>query len=305
MQTLKERTESMELLIMRVLNTRMELTLQEKRRYLYLEKGYQGEVMFDELTVKLENDIYVLNDLCLEVNNQVFQIDTLIISHETIFPLEIKNCEGDHYYDSKKDGFFTFSNNEVKNPLDQLKRCKSLLRQLLQNIGNQFPIEGYVVFVNPVFTLYQAPLNKPIIFPTQLKCFMKKLNQLPSKLNGRHMRLAEQLISMHQNISPYTRLPPYTYEQFKKGLTCALCHSLSISVEGQKKCVCKLCGHEEKIESAILRNVVEIKLLFPDRKVTTSTVYEWCNGMVSNKMIRRILKKNFKAVGERHLRYYE
>ncbi|MDQ6596817.1 nuclease-related domain-containing protein [Bacillus salipaludis] len=304
MQLLKQRTESIELLVMRILNTRMELFLQDKRRYLNLEKGYQGEVIFDKLTVKLESDLYIINDLSLKVNNQVFQIDTLIISQETIFTMEVKNYEGNHYYDSKKDGFFTISNNEIKNPLDQLKSSKFLLRQLLQNIGKQFPVEGYVVFVYLEFTLYEARVNMPIIFPTQLNSFMKKLNQLSSKLNGRHLKVAEQLISVHRNISPYTRLPPYTYERVKKGLTCALCYSFSINIKGNK-CVCSQCGHEEKVEFTMLRNIGEIKLLFPDRKVTTSAVYEWCNGVFPKKMVRRVLKANFISIGERHLRYFE
>ncbi|MGG1678040.1 hypothetical protein ACIFOT_20110 [Neobacillus sp. NRS-1170] len=40
----KGRVESDELKMLRILNTRMELSEEEKRHYLNLEKGYEGEV---------------------------------------------------------------------------------------------------------------------------------------------------------------------------------------------------------------------------------------------------------------------
>ena len=46
---LKSRSESKELMAMRYLNKRMELTEDEKSRYSILEKGYEGEVRFDRL----------------------------------------------------------------------------------------------------------------------------------------------------------------------------------------------------------------------------------------------------------------
>jgi hypothetical protein len=280
----------------------MDLSTKEKNHYLNLKKGYQGEVMFDQLTEKLQSEMYVLNDLCLEANNSIFQIDTLIISQETIFLIEVKNYEGDYYYDSES--FLTLSKNEILNPLDQVKRSKSLLRKLLQNFGYHLSIDAFVVFINPDFTLYQAPLNKPIIYPTQLTRFMKTLNTTPSKLNGWHKKLANQIISMHLNEFPYTRLPSYNYDQLKKGIICPSCRSFMIPL-GERKLVCEKCGCEEDVESAVLRSVKEFRVLFPNKKITTNSIYDWCKVIESKKMIRRILLKNFNAIGERHLRYFK
>ena len=97
---LKSRSESKELKIMRSLNIRSNLSSKEKKYYFKLEKGFQGELMFDLLTEKLQSDMLVLNDLCLEVNDTVFQIDTLIIAQDMIYPFEVKNCSGDYYYDT-------------------------------------------------------------------------------------------------------------------------------------------------------------------------------------------------------------
>lgn len=73
---LRGRTESYELLALRFLNSRMKLTEQEKFRLLNLEKGYEGEVKFDQLAEGLHEERYIINDLLLEINNSYFQIDT-------------------------------------------------------------------------------------------------------------------------------------------------------------------------------------------------------------------------------------
>lgn len=298
----KLRTKPLKLEILESLDTRMNLNEDDKQNYLYLKRGYEGEIMFDLLTEKLECECYIINDLLLKVNNTLFQIDTLIIFQKMILVYEVKNFIGEYLYE--KDKLYTKAKFEVKDPLLQLRRCESLLRQLLQKLGFPTPVEGSVVFINPEFTLYQAPLDSPIILPTQLNRYMKKLNTTPSKLNGTHKRLADKLASLHIEESPYERLPSYNYQMLKKRMTCALCHSFSMSVDGNK-CVCGDCGYHEDAEAAVLRHVREFRLLFPDRKVTTNEIFEWCGVFESKKRINRILVKNFKSVGVGPWTFYE
>ena len=296
----KSRTESNELLILRFLNTRMTLSDKDKQHYFNLKKGYEGEVMFDSLTEKLQCEFLILNDLLLKINNTTFQIDTLIIS-DTIYLFEVKNFEGDYVYESDK--LYKKPKSEMMNPLHQLSRSESLLRQLLQNLGFNLPIDASVIFINPQFTLYQAPLNKPFIFPTQINRYLRKLNSQPPKLKERHKILADQLISLHIEDSPFTQLPSYDYDKLQKGITCLKCNSFSISTEGNK-CVCNECGYEELLPSAVMRSVKEFKLLFPDQKVTTKTIHEWCKVVESKKRIKSVLEKNFKIEGKHRWSHY-
>lgn len=298
----KSRTESNELRILRVLNKRMNLSEKEKQYYFALEKGYEGEKIFDSFTVKLMCDCLILNDLLLQVNNTTFQIDSMVITSETIIFYEIKNYEGDYYMES--DRFYKKPKIEYNNPLHQLERSESLLRQLLDNLGLKMTIEGLVVFINPQFTLYQAPLNKPFILPTQINRYMKKMDKLPSKLNGKHKILADKLISLHRQEAPYTQLPSYEYTMLQKGDTCIDCDSFTILVEGGR-CICQECGHEERVTSSILRNVMEFQLLFPNEKITTNIIHDWSNGIFSKKRIRNILGEYFKIVGVHQWTYYE
>lgn len=297
----KSRSESAELLILRSLNTRMNLFAKDKQHYFNLQKGYEGEVRFDSLTAKLECDCYILNDLLLKQNNTTFQIDSLLIQSETIYLFEVKNFEGDYYYES--DRLYKNPKSEITNPLNQLNRSESLLRQLFQNLSYNFPIIASVVFINPEFTLYQTPLNKPFIFPTQITRYLKNLDTIPSKLNSRHKLLADQLISLHIKDSPFTQLPSYNYDQLQKGITCLRCNSFSISTEG-KNCVCNECGYKELIPVAVMRSVMEFQLLFPNQKITTKAIHEWCQVVESKKRIKSILEKNFKIIENNRWSYF-
>jgi len=141
---------------------------------------------------KLSGNYLILNDLLLEINNTIFQLDSLLIAQQIIYLFEVKNYEGDYYI--KDDQWYSsFSGKEIKDPLLQLKRSESLLRKLLESIQSNFLIKSYFVFLNPEFTLLQASKELPIIYPNQINRFVKKLNpQFLSKLNQRGTKLAEQ-----------------------------------------------------------------------------------------------------------------
>ncbi|MEH7176461.1 nuclease-related domain-containing protein [Neobacillus vireti] len=292
-----------ELVILRILNGKMEFTEREKLHLSNQEKGYEGEMKFDKLTAGLENENLILNDLLLEVGESLFQIDTLIIFSGVIHLIDVKYFEGEYYYD-EKELFKTKTGSEKKDPLLQLKRCHSLFRQLIQKYGFNFHTEAHLVFNNPEFTLFHPTQNPQIILPTQLNSFIKKLQKIPSRLNERHSKLADMLVSLHITENPYSRLPKYDFDMLKKAMFCGNCHLSSLSIN-RKKITCNQCGHVEDVDSVILRSVDELKLLFPGIKITTKLVHDWCGGSVSMKTIRRILKKNLKATGNTKESYYE
>lgn len=321
----KPRKEPTELSILKLLDARMNLSSEQKRYYFNLKKGYEGELQFDSLVEKtLPCECLILNDLLLKVNHTTFQIDSLMITADTIYLLEIKNYEEDYYYEAarlyKKPKtnmnhplLFKSSNviekhkktnTEMNNPLNQLNRSESLLRQLLQSFGFDLPIVASVIFINSEFTLYQSPLDIPFIFPTQVKRYLKQINAIPSQLTRKHTILAEKIISRHMEESPFIQLPSYDYDQLRKGIACSACNSLSVSVEGYK-CVCLDCRNEESVADAVVRSTKEFKLLFPNEKITTSVIHDWCKVVSCKRRIQRILTKSFKYVNLNRWSYYE
>lgn len=298
----KARSESFVLKVLRILNKRMKLTEDDQRYYQNQDKGFQGEVQFDVLTEKLKRSSYILNDLQLEHNKSSFQLDSSLIFQDTYSLFDVKNFEGEFVYDAEY--FKTHSGRDIQNPLDQLKRSKLLLSNLLQSVGSKLTVEAYVIFINPQFTLFQTPPDLPFVLPTQLDRFMKKLDQKPSRLNQSHKNLADQLISLHQLVPPILQLPAYNYEEMKKGMTCSKCESFAVTIVG-KKLICNNCGCLELVTVAVMRNVEEFKLLFPEQKITTNVIHEWCGIVDSRKRISRILGKNLKITGLGQWAFYE
>lgn len=296
MKIIKPRLVTDELKLLRFLHSRMEFPVDDLRRFENLEKGFKGEQIFDKWSEDILIDGLILNDLLFEVNKTIFQIDSVLISQGTLFQFEVKNFEGDYCLDGDK--WLTLSGATIKNPLHQLERSETMLKLLLQNSGYNMHIESYLLFINPNFHLYHAPINQSIIFPTQLSRFLDKLNQTPSKLNGKHSKLSETLASKQTFQSPYKRLPNYEYDQLEKGICCPYCRAF---MDDTLKCKC---GFEEAPSVAILRGIEEFRWLFPDRRITTNGVYEWCGGMVSRKTIWKVLSSNFQLEGHGQSAHY-
>lgn len=304
----KHRTESKELQLYRFANTRTTLSQSEMQYYWALEKGYEGEVQFDLLLQNLQGEFIILNDLLFEINNTYFQIDSLLLAPEKIHLFDVKNFENDYIIDTDNNWYAILKKDrkkESKNPIHQLNRCELLLKQQLQNLGSKSPITSKLVFVNPNFYLYQASPNYPIIFPTQLDRFVNQLNSqlTTAKLKERDFKLAQQLLQHHKEDSPFKNKPDYTFEGLKKGIYCKSCRSFDVYTN-PKTIVCNKCGFREKIEAAVLRNVEEFTLLFPEVNVTTTAISEWCGIVKSDNTIRKVLSANYQTIGKQRGTYY-
>ncbi|QOY35672.1 nuclease-related domain-containing protein [Anaerobacillus isosaccharinicus] len=298
---IKLRSESKELRVLRCLNARLNLSEKDKQNYYYAEKGIEGERKLDDLIENVSRECLIISDLLLECNNTFFQIDTVLIHPETIFLLEVKNYQGIYYIEENR--WYKENGKEIKNPLLQLSRCEVLFRQWLQQHKFNFNIQPLIVFIHPEFTLFNASRELPIVLPTQINNFLKKLNNSTPKLMKKHERLSELLLADHQEESPYSRLPDYHYDKLQKGVICQKCYTF-MNYFNKVKLICPNCGSSEKIEESIVRSVEEYKLLFPERKITVSGIRDWCLVVESDKIIRRILQGNFKLVGKNRYTHY-
>lgn len=300
---LKERPIPEELQITRSIKGRMDLAEEVYAQLTNLEKGDAGELYWDSLTTGGLNpsSYLILNDLLLtNSGGQIFQIDSLLLRKKfTIF--EVKNYDGEYFVEN--DRWYTLSKTEIQNPLIQLQRTETAFRRLLKDLNIHIPVETYVVFVNPEFTLFNAPLHPSILLPSMLKRFLQKMKQETYELNNKDLTIAEKIIPCHMEKSPYTRLPAYSYERLEKGVPCVSCGKF-VTLLNLAYMVCNSCGCKVPIETAILRNIAEFQKLFPEKLVTTSSIYEWCGEIVSEKTIRRILKKNYQVQSSKRYTHF-
>lgn len=269
------------------------------------EKGYEGECHFDQLVAQSPASTYLqLQDLLLEWHKSPFQIDTVLFAPRKIYLIDVKNYEGEVYIEG--DRWFYFSGKEMKNPLLQLERCKSLFRPLLQILGVNLPIEANVVFVNPEFTLFQADRNLPIILPTQINSFLRKLGSVSMNAYDPFLiEAARKLALLHHEDSPLNekRIPEYTYDLLKKGIPCVGCGKLSVRLES-RVLVCGDCGYKEEVIAGVLRNVEEHKLLFPKRHITVPGMNDWCGWDMNRRRMQKILSDHYTMEGNGKSAYY-
>ncbi|MGD6778558.1 nuclease-related domain-containing protein [Sutcliffiella horikoshii] len=301
---IKSRTVPRELKIYQLLNSRKKL-LENERKHLYtLQKGYEGEVLFDSMTSSIQTDCLILNDLLLPQNKNTFQIDSLIIIPEKIYLIEVKNFEGDYFYEHDRLYTRIPPESEVTNPLIQLNRSESLFRQLLQKLGYNVPIQSIVVFVNPEFTLYQAPINKTFLYPGQINRFLQSFHSTSSRLENNHKTLADQLKSLHIPDAPFYLPPSYQFDELRKGIPCFFCGAFGATTKGAYS-YCVVCDKKERMDTRILRSVDQFTILFPGLTITTKRIHDWSNGEFGKRVIRRVLQKHLSVKGIRKWSYYE
>lgn len=88
---IKQRSEPLELTILKTLNARSILNATDSTNFHNLDKGYRGEIMFDEYMKEVSNENnLILNDLLLKYKNTIFQIDSLFQFSNTLHLFEVK-----------------------------------------------------------------------------------------------------------------------------------------------------------------------------------------------------------------------
>ncbi|WP_177195576.1 NERD domain-containing protein [Salibacterium qingdaonense] len=258
-----------------------------------MEKGLNGEMHFDSQLQGLPDEAAILCDLLFEINNTYFQIDTLLFSPEVVRLFEVKNYEGDFVIENE--AWYSAAGYEIKNPLLQLQRNQSLLRQLFQKHHISLPVQSFLIFTHPNFYVYQASPDLPIIFPHQIEPYVSQWKHDTVPLSDESSRAVEKLQALHIETSLFRQLPPFTRKLLQNGIRCRSC-SAFLKLP-QRTLVCPACGVTESLEKGVIRNTEEWKLLFPEAPLTTRGMHEWCGLNIDKKRIKRILSKNYNRSG--------
>ena len=303
MTILKEREKSTMQRVLESLNRRTTLSDSDLQTFSQMVKGFEGEQRFDQFVIEFVDDDYlVINDLLLIINGTTIQIDSLLITGQGIYMYEIKNFKGE--YMNSPNYLKTFSGEEILNPVNQLNRTVVVFRQLLKQWQVRMELSSAVIYVNPQFTLYKAEETDNIILPTALPYHLMGLNRKRRPLTRDHHTLAERLLKAHQSEASFQKKRSvYDYESLRKGLTCVKCGSFELLVN-EKNVRCHTCKAIKPLNETVLANVEEFRIIFPNDKVTTEKMENWCGKQVSNKRIWLILRNKYKKVGKTRGSHY-
>ncbi|MGO1356814.1 MAG: nuclease-related domain-containing protein [Alkalibacterium gilvum] len=292
MELLKARAKAEILIVLELLDKRMTLSSSEKQYMSTLSKGFNGEVLFDSYMEKyFPTNAIVINDVSLMLSSTSFQIDSIMLTSDTLYLYEVKNYKGD--FTNRITHFLTAAGQEIENPVNQLSRTAMLLSKLLRKWNLTLPIKSFIVFIHPTFILYEAKNTDPFIFPSQLKYHFNTVSHQSGTITNKVYNVAEKLIKETQKELPYQRqLPCYSFELLKKGLLCSQCGSLDLTIT-TKKGECRTCGKSTSISVLFLSQVEAFKTLFPESLITSNLMYEWCGKMLTKRRIATLLNATF------------
>src|SRR5699024_9490795 len=273
-------------ILLEVLQKRMLLPKSDKLMLERKHKGYMGEKRFATIVKDIIHQRFpVKYSSNLQKDNSHYQVDAMIFMQETIYLLELKNYYGDYIY-KNGDFYLNHTNTRIRNPLHQLQRAEDLLRETLHDYAFYPHIQSIVVFVNPEFYLYQAPVQSNMIFPPQIKKFLFQLSKKASYPTIQTKAMIKMLENEHTDETNFNHVPNYTYKNIKKGFLCQNCSAV-LQRANQKRMGCARCYQQEEVISVVLRSTFELYILFPELKITTGLIYEWGGGTVSIKVIRK------------------
>ena len=129
--------------------------------------GRIGEEMISHLIQDiLTDDDFLLNNVRIEIDGNETELDNIIVNSYGIFIIEVKNYKGKLY--GKEDDYEwtkikvseagnSYQDN-VKNPVKQVKRQVYILSRYLKDHGFHIWIDGYVFLVRG-----NSPINSPYI----------------------------------------------------------------------------------------------------------------------------------------------
>lgn len=291
-----------QLRFLNALHARKELSSGQLHHLQSMKKGADGEIRWTTLLNELPDDIPILYDLNLEINQTVFQIDALCILQNKMVIFEIKNYRGN--YSIVDNQWFSPTKKEMKDPLLQIKRNETLIHQFLKKHQLPIPFDYHLIFVHPEFVLYGATPNQNVIFPGQIPAFLDTFKNQTISPTGLHTKVIDTLLTNHKSKLTMLVKPEYHYEELAKGVFCSGCCGRMMRIS-KKSFKCPHCSQIIVLKKVVLEMIKQYKLLFPQRKIKKSTIYDWCGKEISGDSILRVLQQNYTEKGKSRGVYYE
>lgn len=126
---------------------------QAERELAIRNKGHRGEKKVDYHLKQLAKSFTILQDVGLTVNNQNFQIDTIVISNHALYIIETKHISGTVIFNTNLNQFTQQNgHNEIglRCPITQVEAAKFKLQNWLdqRNLG-EIPIHCFVGISDP------------------------------------------------------------------------------------------------------------------------------------------------------------
>lgn len=287
---INDRTKPKELLFYEALAARTSLTKSEEKDLNKMKKGYEGEILYDQIFESIGHDnVIIYRDVCLSIDNSITQYDSLIVSDKGIISNEIKNFSGTCKINN---GNWILNNFPItKDAFSQLNRSVGKLMEMRNISQSDFTVSGKIVFPNDAFVFNsddQTNWNK-IILRSGLRDYFRQFNH-PGVKSGNKAQYISRIISSCIVDNPYFTLQADKI-RLKYGLYCGQCGSFNLSNK-RFHLSCNKCDSNECNETHMLRALSDYKFLFYNEIMTRNSFLEFIDNDIPVHTVSRFLNKH-------------
>ncbi len=294
-----QRRKSVQLEYYELLERRRCLDKDEKSWYQSLKRGYEGECLFDDYVDEVLGALVTgyLPDLTLK-HNRVTQIDSLLVTDEVIFQFEIKNYAMDLTWTHQQ---WQFGNGHSLNddPIVQLQRSSSILRNVLEELGFESPpVVPILVLINPdSFVDLKDDCSVKVLRSFELRRFLEELRfrySAPSRAGSERVNKICQHILHYQWEPSFSNFGQSVRDLENRapiptGIICPVCGNRELEYSSHH--ISCRCGSKEIKKTALLRKINEAQILDPKFELSRKYIEEYVENRVSQATLTRILKE--------------
>lgn len=238
------------------------------------QKGFNGERKLDYHIESLSDDYSVLNDICFSLYGKKTQIDSLIMSAQAIFIIEVKSYEGVITFDPELRQCYRVIEGEAerfKYPITQVEAIQSALLRLLQLAHlSGLPIYYFIAFSERSTLIKvkgeEESVKKVVTYVEDVPFQVMKINdqlmaQKSSQPNNQLRSKVVQYIMQHCEDFDKDILSEFNIKQadILTGVHCPDCHHLGM-VRKIGNWYCPNCDAISK--TAHLKSLQDYALLF-------------------------------------------
>ncbi len=222
--------------------------------------GFGGEKYFDKQLTEFKPQYphAILHDVCLKQDGSYFQMDSILITPESIIIFEVKNFAGKIVVTQNPQQFIkvnpTDQRKVIKNPITELDRKEFHLTNWLQQRGFNLPIEKIVVFAYLNEFQIENTIDATVLFTYEVVNHLRSIAIKKENLTKKQIHnLAIQLKSCHEEYNPFPMLKTLGIQQNEllTGVICTNCKYQNM-IWNRVHFRCTRCNHTKTLlESAI------------------------------------------------------
>lgn len=282
-----ERKVPFELMYMRAVLRRIEVSSKDAKMLSVLESGYEGEIHYDKILEETGHEsLIVFRNIYVKAGDSVAQFDSIIIEDNSVTVNEIKNYSG--FYSYMDGQWFSGKFEVTEDAISQLKRAMGKLKKIRYESKMNFDVSGKIIFPNLdlQFDCDDERARSMIVMRNQLKEYLKSFRS-----GGISEQSKEIARVIYRKIidNPYFNQSA-DIDDLRRGLYCSSCGGFGLDV--QKYYVyCMRCKCRESKESHIIRAFSDFQALFRHEKMTRHKLQALLDDQISKRTLIRMMNK--------------